>query len=462
MPDPLSPADRSSLAAEIGPVTMAVGGVLVFEAGAGIDRASVARRIEQRLHLLPRYRQKLASPAPGLTNPVWVDDDGFDIDWHVRQASLPAPGGPAELAELVGREMSRKLDRSRPLWEMTVVEGLAGGETAVLPKMHHALVDGVAAVDIGTVILDPTPEGLDLAPPDEAWQPRRYDRRVHLAKLPIERATSALKGARWWTGIVQPRRFTDPMRAAGDVKRATDLLVELARQRPAAPMTPLNEPIGPNRRYALHHVPLADLKTAAKASGGTVNDAILAVVAGMLQRYFEQAGAQPDAPPVALVPVSVRREGEDGGNRISTVLVDLPADVADPAERIRRVHATMTKIKDSAAVRAGALLVEASGWAPPLVSSSLARAMSGVRAFNLVVSNVPGPQVPFYLNGVRLRHIYPVVPLNPSTQGLNVGVISYDGGVGFGLTADRDLSPPVAVARDALAAALEETLALGR
>jgi diacylglycerol O-acyltransferase len=462
MAEPLSPADRSSLAAEIGPVTMAVGGVLVFEPGPGIDQASVAARIERRLHLLPRYRQKLASPAPGLTNPVWVDDDGFDIDWHVRSASLPAPGGPEELAALVGREMSRKLDRSRPLWEMTVVSGLADGGSAVIPKMHHALVDGVAAIDIGTVILDPTPEGLDLAPPDEEWQPRRYDRRVHLAKMPIERATSALKGARWWTGIVQPRRFTDPMRAAGDVKRATDLLVELARQRPAAPMTPLNEPIGPNRRYALHHASLAELKAAAKASGGTVNDGILAVVAGTLHRYFAAAGGQPERSPVALVPVSVRREGEEGGNRISTVLVDLPSGLDDPAERIREVHATMTKIKDSAAVRAGALLVEASGWAPPLVSSSLARAMSGVRAFNLVVSNVPGPQVPFYLNGRRLMAIHPAVPLNPSSQGLNVGVISYDGGIGFGLMADRDLDPPVAVARDALVEALEETLALGR
>ena len=166
MAEPLSPADRSSLAAEQGPVTMAVGGVLVFEAGPGLEHARVLERLEQRLHLIPRYRQRLQSAAPGVTNPVWVDDDQFDLGWHVRRAALPAPGGPDELAELVGQELSRRLDRSRPLWELTVVEGLAGGERgALLAKMHHALVDGVAAVDIGTVLLDPTPEPLDLPMP---------------------------------------------------------------------------------------------------------------------------------------------------------------------------------------------------------------------------------------------------------------------------------------------------------
>jgi WS/DGAT/MGAT family acyltransferase len=214
--------------------------------------------------------------------------------------------------------------------------------------------------------------------------------------------------------------------------------------------------MGPNRRYAMARASLADLKAAAKAAGGTVNDAILAAVAGMLGRLFELAGETPSRPPVALVPVSVRREGEEGGNRISTVLVDLPTDVADPAERVARIAATMRELKDSAAVRAGALLVGASGWAPPLVSSTLARAMGGVRAFNLVVSNIPGPQQPFYLNGRRLLETYPAVPLNPASQGLSVGVLSYDGGVFFGLLADRDLDPPVDAARDALAEALAE------
>jgi diacylglycerol O-acyltransferase len=200
---------------------------------------------------------------------------------------------------------------------------------------------------------------------------------------------------------------------------------------------------------------LAALKVAGKSQGGTVNDALLAAVAGMLRRYMEAAGEPVDRPLVALVPVSVRRAGDEGGNHISTVLVDLPVAEPDPAARVVQIHATMAEIKDSAAVRAGALLVGASGWAPPLVSSTLARATGGVRAFNLVVSNVPGPQQPFWLNGCRLLAIHPAVPLNPATQGLSVGIISYDGTVCFGLLADRDLDPPLEVAaaglRDALA-----------
>jgi WS/DGAT/MGAT family acyltransferase len=225
-------------------------------------------------------------------------------------------------------------------------------------------------------------------------------------------------------------------------------------------MTPLNRAIGPNRRYGLHRARLADLKAAGKAGGGSINDAILAVVSGMLARYFATAGVDLARPPVALVPVSVRKPGEEGGNRISTVLVDLPVDEENPLRRVQRINEAMAEIKDSAAVRAGALLVGASGWAPPLVSSTLARAMSGVRAFNLVVSNVPGPQQTFYLNGSPLREAYPVVPLNPSSQGLNVGILSYDGGVCFGLLADRDLDPPVDVAVAQLRESLNELLAV--
>lgn len=455
MAESLNPADRSSLSAEQGPVNMSVGGVLVFEVGPGLAHEAVLARLEQRLHLIPRYRQRLQAPAPG-ANPVWVDDTGFDVGWHVRRAALPAPGGPKELCAFVGQEFSRRLDRTRPLWELTVVEGLAGGHVALIPKMHHALVDGVAAVDVGTVLLDPTPEPLDIPPPDSEWAPQPYDRSRHLRRLaatPVVRTQKLL-----WESANRALRATDPRVAAGDMLRATELLTELARTRPQAPMTPLNEGIGPNRRYAMARAPLAELKAIAKAQGGTVNDAILALVAGMLRRYLEAAGTSVPTPPVALVPVSVRRPGEEGGNRISTVLVDLPVDEADPVARIRAVHASMQEIKDSAAVRAGALLVGASGWAPPLVSSTLARAMGGVRAFNLVVSNVPGPQQPFYLAGSRLLEAFPVVPLNPASQGLTVGVLSYDGGVHFGLLGDRDLDPPLAVAADALQDAVTELL----
>jgi diacylglycerol O-acyltransferase len=456
MAEELSPADRSSLAAEQGPVNMAVGGVLIFEGGPGLTHDDVLRRIEERLHLLPRYRQRLQLLAPGVTNPVWVDDESFAVDWHLRHAALPDPGTPDQLAALVGREMSRRLDRSRPLWEMTFVEGLAGGRVALVPKMHHALVDGVAAVDIGTVLLDPTPEPLDLPPPDQPWEAQPYDRARHLARLGMTPFVRAQKLA--WDSA-QRALAPSPRRTATDLLRATELLTELARTRPSAPMTPLNKGIGPNRSYALQRVGLAGLKEVGKSSGATVNDVILAVVAGMLRRYLIAAGASVKSSPVALVPVSVRKEGEEGGNRISTVLVDLPVGDPDPRSRLLTIHASMTRIKDSAAVRAGALLVGASGWAPPLVSSTLARAMSGVRAFNLVVSNLPGPQVPFYLNGHRLVQVYPAVPLNPSSQGLTVGVLSYAGGVHFGLLADRDLDPGVEVAVQCLRESLAELLA---
>jgi WS/DGAT/MGAT family acyltransferase len=450
--DELSPADRSSLAAEQGPVSMAVGGVLVFDSGPGVSHDAILERLAGRLHLIPRYRQRLAQlTGSGLSNPIWIDDDGFDLSWHVRHAAT------TDLARFVGLEMSRRLDRSRPLWELTVVD--MGERTALVAKMHHALVDGVAAVDVGTVLLDPTPEPMDLTP-DGEWEPRPYDRARHLTRLartPMVAAQRLLMES-----ANRALAATDPRRAATDLRRATELLAELARTRPQAPMTFLNHGIGPNRRYATVHAPLAALKAAGRAAGGTVNDAILAAVAGMLARLLAAAGDTPSRPPVALVPVSVRRPGEEGGNRISTVLVDLPAATAEPAARIAEVAASMRALKDSAAVRAGALLVGASGWAPPLVSSTLARAMGGVRAFNLVVSNIPGPQQTFYLNGLALREVYPVVPLNPASQGLSVGVLSYDGGVHFGLLGDRDLDPPVEAARDALGEALAELAANAR
>jgi diacylglycerol O-acyltransferase / wax synthase len=439
----LSPADRSSLQAERGPINMAVGGVLVFEAGDGTEHDAVAQRLQSRLHLVPRYRQRIEPGPLGVTHPVWVDDGGFDINWHLRRAVV---GDRAGLEDYVGREMSRRLDRSRPLWEVHVIEGLEEGRRALWIKMHHALVDGLAAVGVGMLMLDPTPEPMELPAPDGDWNPRSYgtrDQLARLAKLPIMRAQRLV------LDTTMRALDTSPRKAAEDLRRATELFAELARTRPQAPMTPLNEPISPNRRYAMLSAELAPLKAAGKAAGGSVNDAILAAVSGMLQHFLHEAH-----PLVALVPVSVRREDEKGdlGNRISTVFVDLPVDIADPQERIRSINVQMKALRESAAVRAGALIVGATGLAPPLVSAALVRAMGNVRAFNLVVSNVPGPQQPFYLNGTRLLEVHPAVPLNPGNQGLSVGVLSYDGGVHFGLLADQRID--VEAARDALAGEL--------
>jgi diacylglycerol O-acyltransferase / wax synthase len=452
----LSPSDRSSLAAERGPVNMAVGAALVFEAGPGVEYGAVVERLRSRMHLIPRYRQRIEGGLPGgLTQPVWVDDTSFDPAWHVRHATLPAPGGDAELAAFVGREFSRRLDRSRPLWELHVVDGLSDGRVALVPKMHHALVDGVAAIDVGTVLLDPTEEPIDIEPSEGEWEPQPYERTRHMGRLA---ATPFLRAQRLMLDTATRALDTSPRSAAADLKRASELVAELTRTRPQAPMTPLNRPISPNRRFAIVRADLAELKAAGKAAGGTVNDALLAVVAGMMRSYL--AGLAIEADPVALVPVSVRREDERGemGNRISTVFVDLPVHVNDPVERLRVVAATMADLKDSAAVRAGAMIVGATGWAPPAISSVMVRAMGGVRACNLVVSNIPGPQQPFYLAGSRLREIFPVVPLNPPNQGLSVGILSYDGGVFFGLLADAELDPPVEHAGTMLEAALAELI----
>jgi diacylglycerol O-acyltransferase / wax synthase len=457
--DDLSPSDRASLQAERGPISMAVAGLLVFEDGPGLQSAALQERLESRLHIIPRYRQRLQDPPVGLLgNPVWVDDDAFDLNWHVRRTTLSAPGGRAELEMLVAREMSRRLDRSRPLWELTVTEGIEGGRVGLLARMHHALVDGVAALDVGTVLLDPTAEPMEVPAPDAPWQPRSYDRRRHLARLA---AGPVSKGRRLFLESAVRALDTSPRRAAEDMRRAADLVAELARARPQAPMTPLNEPLSPNRSYATARADLADVKRIGKAHEATVNDVLLAAVTGMLERYLEHAGTRLEREPVALVPVSVRPDEAKGqlGNHISTVFVDLPVQEHDPHERVRRLSAAVRQIRESAAVRAGALLAGATGWAPPLVSSVLVRAMGGVRAFNLVVSNVPGPQQPFYLAGSRLLEAYPAVPLNPANQRLTVGILSYDGSVFFGLLGDRDLDPPIAVARGALEASLEELLA---
>jgi WS/DGAT/MGAT family acyltransferase len=465
----LSPSDRSSLTAERGAINMAVGGLLVFDAEPPLTRAMVAERIGERIHLIPRLRQRLEEPPLGIANPVWTDDTGFDLDWHVRQASLPEsdpPTSDAELGWFVGREFSHRLDRSRPLWEVTLIGGLDGGRTGLLMKVHHALVDGMAAIGMAALVLDPSEEPLEIPPPDTEWEPRKYDMRRHVAKLatrPLTRAARPMVEGMLRALDPDPRRAaSDAVKAFDDVRKGTEVALELARQRPQAPMTPLNQPISPNRRYAVAHTDLASVKRVGKLAGGTVNDAVLAVVSGMLGRYLAAAGPErwdDTRLPVALVPVSVR--GADGdrpemGNKISTVFVDLPVEEHDLLERVRVINAQTSRLKESAAVRAGALMVGASGWAPPLVSGMLARAMGSVRAFNLVVSNVPGPQQPFYLKGARAREIYPVVPLNPANQGLTVGILSYDGQICIGLLADRDLDPPLSTASAGLAAALGE------
>jgi WS/DGAT/MGAT family acyltransferase len=450
--EPLSPSDLSAIQAERGPVHMHVGGVLVFDGA--IDRDGVAARLRERLHLIPRYGMRLEEVLGGAGYPVWEEPADFDPARHVRRAAVPAPGGDAELCELVGELMSEQLDRSRPLWQLTVVEGLARGRTALVAKMHHALVDGLAAVDVSTVILDPGPEPLELPPPEGAPERRRDDRVDQLTRLAAAQLHLPRRLAR---GAVSRALALDPLDARRQIRSAAGVIGELARIRPQAPATRLNVEIGRDRSFAVGRGSLDAVKAIRRATGATVNDVLLTAVALMLSDYLA-----PEAPEtaVALVPVSVRREDERGdlGNRISTVFADLPLR-GDPLDRLRAVAAEMDEAKGSSQVRAGALIVGATGLAPPLVSSVAVRAMSGPRLFNLVVSNVPGPQQTFYLAGVPLREVFPAVPLNPRNQALSVGILSYDGGVYFGLLADRDALPDLADAAAGLERALAELAA---
>jgi diacylglycerol O-acyltransferase len=437
---------------------MHVGGVLVL--GGRVPETTVVRRIEERIHLIPHYRMRLVESAPGgLLNPVWEDDPQFDARNHVSLVPWPEPGGDAELARVMGEAMSRRLDRSRPLWEIVVVDGATAGKTALIVKMHHALVDGIAAIGVGTIIFDPTPEPLDLPPPTGApdqqgriWldelsrlMPQLGAQRQRELIEPLVRrvATAQLDVPRRFArGAVDRARSLDPRQARRRVGEGVKLIRDLARVRPAAPQTRLNQEIGRNRLFALGRARLEDVKRVRAATGATVNDVLLAAVALMLTGYLGE-----DAPEsaVALVPVSVRTESHAGelGNRISTVFVDLPLS-GTPLERLETISTAMRDVKGSAQVRAGTLIVGAAGLAPPIVSALAARAMSAPRIFNLVVSNVPGPQQTFYLDGVPLREVYPAVPLNPRNQALSIGILSYDGGVYFGLLADRGALPDVA------------------
>jgi WS/DGAT/MGAT family acyltransferase len=376
-----------------------------------------------------------------------VPDENFDPDRHVRRVALPEPGGREQLQELVGDLMSDRLDRSRALWQVHVVEGLQGGRTALVARMHHALVDGIAAVDVSTVILDPSPEPLEIEAPAPARDPRRVEAlaRVTAARLHVPRKLARDMASRALN--------VDPRGAVRQARSAASVIGELARIRPQAPDTRLNAAIGPDRLFAMSRTSLDDVKAVRRSTGATVNDVLLTAVALMLSEFLDD----PPDDVVALVPVSVRAESERGelGNRISTVFVDLPLR-GDPLERLARVREEMGTVKGSAQVRAGALIVGATGLAPPLVSSLAVRAMSGPRMFNLVVSNVPGPQQTFYLAGVPLREVYPAVPLNPRNQAMTIGILSYDGCVHFGLLADRDAIPDV----DAAAAGLERAVAV--
>ena len=453
MNDRLSASDMSSLLAERGPIHVHVGATIVVE-GEPPPFAELVDHVERRLALIPRFRQRITEAGPvSLSNPLWADDAAFDAERHVRRLALPSPGGPAELRELVGRVMSEPLDLSRPLWQLYLVEGVAGGRHAYISKTHHALVDGVAAVDVGTIILDANPKGTEMEISEERWEPDEPSPELLFVRDASDRIRAPLRAARKATR----EALTMPRSTAGRVMRTAEGFAKLAANGPTAPRTFLNREIGRDRRVAFVESELAALKAMRGDSPATVNDVILSASAGALRRCFERRGEPVPDELVALVPMSVRRPDEDLelGNRIATLLVRLPLAERDPARRLELVHAETARLKASEQAGAASLIIEATGWTPPTINRVLAGAIARPLAFNLVVSNVPGPQVPFYLLGRRLEAIYPFVPLSPQNHALSIGVLSYDGGVFFGLAGDRDVLADI----DELAADVERALA---
>jgi len=455
--DRLTGLDSSFLHLERDTAHMHVAGCAVFD-GPPPTHEELLEEIEARLHLVPRYRQRLAFVPLQQGRPVWVDDPHFKVSFHVRHTALPRPGGEEELKRLVGRVFSQPLDRTRPLWEIWLVEGLADGRFALLSKTHHALVDGISGVDIATVLFDASPDPMPVAPPDHEWVPRPLPSSAELlADALLERATVPGEIARGLRATLR-----GPRAVAGKLGVALAGLGAMAWSGlQAAPPSPFNVRIGPHRRFTWVRGDLAQFKAIKNSLGGTVNDVVLAVVAGGLGSYMRLHGhPTEDVVLRAMVPVSVRADIERGalGNRVAAMWAPLPVGVGDPVARLHTISAAMREVKASGQAVGAEVLTALSGFAPPTIMAQAARLQARQRLFNLVVTNVPGPQQPLYVLGRKLRALYPMVPLAENTA-LGIAIMSYNGQLNFGLTADFDALEDVDTLADELYSAIEELAA---
>ncbi len=467
--EPLSYLDASFLALETPNTHMHVAGVVVFDAGplvrpeGGIAIDTIKSHIAAKLKYVPRYRQRLAH-MPLNRAPVWIDDAHFDLDYHVRHTSLPRPGSDTQLKALAGRIVSQPLDRARPLWELWVVEGLEGDRFALIAKIHHCMIDGISGVDLTTILLDVTPDTEPESP--EPWDPRPAPSGTQLAVAEIAKATRRV--------VDHLTSLTDPVEHGKEIGesilRRLGAAIHSLRSgwlTPAA-RTPLNPDIGPNRRFDWTDIPLDATKAVKDALGGTVNDVVLATVAGAVRDFLtEHRGFDVDGIDFrVMAPVSVRRPEQRGtlGNQVAMWLVRLPLDEPDPAKRLRIISEETRRLKAEDHALGAATLVELSRGTP-LTILSLASRLAGhvVRPFNMTVTNVPGPQFPMYLLGATMLANYPIVPLW-AQHGVGVALFSYNGVMHWGIHADWDTLPDsadfvAAIHRsfDALRAAAERT-----
>jgi len=438
--DRLTPLDATFLELEEADETahMHIGALMVFEARPGLPPTlKRARRfLEKRIDALPRYRCRLSEPhTGGLRWPAWVIDPDFDIAAHVGQVELPAPGGEAELLDWAAYYWSQRLDRSRPLWEARLVTGLDGNRWAVATKTHHALVDGVGAIDVTHVLLDtvrkPRRRQAPLSAPQASSSPGPLD-------LLTGAAHAGLYAAR------HPGRLRDAFLQA---KAMADLV--LHDEIIAAPHCSLNTPLSPNRRYRIVRADLAELKRVKEGLGGTVNDVILAAVTGGLRALLTERGDDVPAPGLrAMVPVSLRTAAERFGlgNKVSTLFVHLPVMEPDPGHRYLLVREDTADVKRGRQAGGAGELLAIGGLAPPILHSVFARSALATRLFNVTVTNVPGPQMPLYALGAQMEEVWPLVPL-AADHSLGIAVVSYDGKVFFGLNADQQATDLDALAR---------------
>src|SRR5215217_192622 len=448
--------DASFLAQEVENAHMHVGAVLIFE-GPPPDYDDFCTQIRSRLHLVPRYRQKLAFPPLETGRPLWVDDPNFNLQYHVRHTALPSPGSDDQLRALAARVHSQRLDRSKPLWEIWLIQGLEGNRFGLISKTHHALVDGVAGVDLATVLFDvePVPEPAPFE--GEPWVPQSEPSAIQLAA----RGIRGLVRTPFKLGAKAVGAASHPQRSLEVAREAIEGISEVAwAGLNPAPGTPLNVPIGPHRRFVFVRNELSDFKRVKDALGGTVNDVVLTVVAGALRQWLRSRGVRTEGLELrALVPVSIRAEDQHNqlGNRLAAMRGPLPVYVEDPVARLNVVRQAMDGLKESKQAMGAEVLAGLQDFAPPTILAQASRLNFSTRLFNLLVTNVPGPQFPLYVLGRELQDLFPVAFL-PKRHALAVAIMSYDGGMDFGLLGDYDAMPDLERLGEMLSESLAELL----
>jgi diacylglycerol O-acyltransferase len=448
----LSPRDAWFLYAERPETPLDIGTVYVFEGGSrmpgGRGALGVEETIRERIHLVPRYRQRIQHVPFNLAHPVWVDDPHFDLGAHIRREVLPPPGDGATLRRLVARILARPLDKRRPLWEMTIITGLKGDRVVIVNRAHHAMVDGVSSVDIISLLLDTTPEGYTPEPPAADWRPRPQPSNWQLIRPQLWNLRQSHGSGRTRVPAVWNTRRV-PWRG----------LIAFTRKTVSPrPNLFFNRKIGLQRTGRGLKVPLASFKALKDRFGCTVNDAVLAVVAEGLHRWFRSRGENVPEKVRVFCPVSVRTDEGRGrvGNQISGMVLELPTGDLAMEDRLRRINVTTGDLKRTRQAVAADQLAGLADWAPPTLLVLAGRLMSTPQAgANINVTNIPGPQFPLYSGGAELLEVWPFAPLYHS-MGLGVAIVSYNGNAYFGLTADPDIVPDVEAFTDQLRGAAAE------